>query len=95
MKAGEAQLDKLNQETLMRILKKTKSLQINRINKTFEILEFIGHNAECVQHLEGLHVEIQNQFMPLLKNIYGLRNLTKLSLIQAYYDNIEADPMEF
>lgn len=95
MKTGDENLDHLNHEALMRLLKKSQNVQINRIEKTFEILEFIGANVDCLQHLESIHVEIQVKYIQLLKNICGLKNLTKLSLVQAYYDKSKDHPTTF
>jgi hypothetical protein len=80
MKTGNTDLDHLNHETLMRLFKKCNNFQINRIEKTFEILEILGANGDSLDNLEGLHVEMQFEYFSLLKNLYSLKNLTKLSL---------------
>jgi hypothetical protein len=47
----------LNTETLTLLIKKTKSLTLNRINKTHTVLKYICDNAESFQNLTSLTLE--------------------------------------
>ncbi|CDW84187.1 UNKNOWN [Stylonychia lemnae] len=78
--------DDQNLETLHHLLKKTKGLILNRLYKTYEVLEYLCENFEKYQNIQSMTIDFNKEFIKLIVQVTKLHELQELNLIQAFFD---------
>lgn len=80
MTGKDMELNKLNEETLYLLARKTKKIILNRIYKTQEVLRRLVANPTAYSNIEALSVEFHKDYISLYRQINKLTNITDLSL---------------
>ena len=61
--------DRSNLRTLVNLLKKTKVLQLVRLNETWPILKILSDNEAKFPSITGLHIEFDPAYSELIEDL--------------------------
>lgn len=76
----------MNLETLYQILRKSKRIILNRLHKTYEVLNILAEDYHSFHNIKGIQIEFNSKFMDQLKALSNYTWLEELELHMPFWE---------